>query len=1027
MAEPPKSKVELPWGTLLPLIAALAGILAQYRPLVSSRPPAPGEKSIEAVAEQDVDARLWQDPLLAAEKQFEEHEREESNLQKLPAPEVSHAHTPSSDALKKSIKRRTSGLEHTPHKQSKVQEPISPETSDQQKHSLDALKKLIKGEVSKLQANHHILLLSVMIDAGPYIEQGESRLRSRRAVLEGLSQSGFAPKDSEHIGFISTDWPLGHREGKLLIPWEECQAVDQPEKLSPPGIEAAFVLWLPASSFNPFPLTRFAALLNNLTDLPDRNGAAAKLKIVLIGPTNSDGLRNIVQEAVALYGNSNTDSRNLNGLSIISARASIPDEELLADPSQSSVDAVIAGAWPGVHFKRSVTPDDKVLRRLINELRLRDIQAGDKIVILTEWDSTYGRSLGKIFASLVPKTDIYSYQYLRGIDGRLPSDRIQTPNEQEQKQKSRNEQPEPKIEEATEGTNQSDFLRRLARKLKDEDRDARRNEKGRIRAIGLLGADIYDKLMILRALRPEFPEAIFFTNGYDAHFERREDWRDVRSLVIASPFGGKLPKELEVTETHVTPFRDSGQTSMYVATLLATQRLGETAVQKLTTNVRIFEIGRQGAYDLDNAEDRHWFRDWLKAYLNQLYLIGTAVTVIVLTIWIRYGIVPAQFPTRRTALNRWAPALCDTASWVVCGSVVIVLLVCFYAQGTNAGMEPLQFRSGISIWPTEILRLIALLLSIHFIVKAFVTLKLNERDISDRFCLNDPPSDNFWQNCCRGFTSWRKADKNWTKSKHGFSVQDAWHTLLYHSAFLPTVLRVSILVALYLMFRWLLQHLVLTGRLPFVPARGEMAFRASEHIYDAATISFTVLAFYVVDATQLHANFIRVFTKGLTNWQHAACLQGRGVLSDREVSRYNDVLFVAERTKVVAQLIWYPLIVLAILVVARSSFFANWTWPTISVVTYGLSALLAIGSAIFLRHVAEKLRKVAIEDLRLLRSADYQDALKRDAFSEVIDEIRKLKTGAFAPITDQPFIRAILLPGAALGLLSVAQWFFGFD
>ena len=31
----------------------------------------------------------------------------------------------------------------------------------------------------------------------------------------------------------------------------------------------------------------------------------------------------------------------------------------------------------------------------------------------------------------------------------------------------------------------------------------------RFRAVGLLGADIYDKMMILRALRPEFPAAVF--------------------------------------------------------------------------------------------------------------------------------------------------------------------------------------------------------------------------------------------------------------------------------------------------------------------------------------------------------------------------------------------------------------------------------------------------------------------------------------------------------------------------------------
>lgn len=81
------------------------------------------------------------------------------------------------------------------------------------------------------------------------------------------------------------------------------------------------------------------------------------------------------------------------------------------------------------------------------------------------------------------------------------------------------------------------FLRRLGRQLRDEDTRSWRAGEGGIRAIGLLGSDIFDKLMILRALRPEFPEAIFFTNNFDAHFERRDDWSDVRNLVVASPFG----------------------------------------------------------------------------------------------------------------------------------------------------------------------------------------------------------------------------------------------------------------------------------------------------------------------------------------------------------------------------------------------------------------------------------------------------------------------------------------------------------
>ena len=44
---------------------------------------------------------------------------------------------------------------------------------------------------------------------------------------------------------------------------------------------------------------------------------------------------------------------------------------------------------------------------------------------------------------------------------------------------------------------------------------------------------------------------------------------------------------------------------------------------------------------------------------------------------------------------------------------------------------------------------------------------------------------------------------------------------------------------------------------------------------------------------------------------------------------------------------------------------------------------------------------------------------------ELIAEIRDLKTGAFAPLSDQPFVQAVLFPGAGLGLLAVAQRLLG--
>ena len=136
MAESDKPKFDIPWATLLPLVAIVAGIIAQYKPLVSSRPAVPSEKSVPVIAEQDVDARLWQDPIAVAQKQ-------KSSL--------------TADILAGRIPR--SSLEN---------------------HETRTLVTLLNKRAS--QFPKHVLLLAVMLDAGPYSEQGELRLRTRQAV-----------------------------------------------------------------------------------------------------------------------------------------------------------------------------------------------------------------------------------------------------------------------------------------------------------------------------------------------------------------------------------------------------------------------------------------------------------------------------------------------------------------------------------------------------------------------------------------------------------------------------------------------------------------------------------------------------------------------------------------------------------------------------------------------------------------------------------------------------------------------------
>ena len=1110
MNEDEKRKFELPWGTLLPVIAALAGIVAQYKPLVSTRPAAPSEKPIQVTAEQDVDARLWQDPIAVAQKQ-------KAAL--------------TADILAGRVPRTRA-----------------------EQHDISSLVELLHKRATTIRGR--VLLLGVMIDAGPYSEQAELRLRARQAVLEGLSESGFVPMDGEHIGYVTTPWPIeterpvgvaeSIENAALLLPWEECEAMDDPARVFPPGTARVVVLWLPSANFSPDPLGRFAELVGILA-----KDSRDKIDVKLIGPANSTGLQSMIREARGEpLSDPNQDA--LDGVSIISPRATASDAMLLYDPSpppfeirlpnseislvektngaeetvfsewaifangsqaltkslpplklgtitltlecvpiektfheflslpaSMSVQVVIEGSVTprrrgGLHFLRTIATDDVVLRELIRELARRKISVKhrkkdgggvnhDHVVILSEWDTPYGRSLNTTFAAeasrrsvneiieerdkLVLNSDktvvrhpeseaieeedirlrrIHSYRYLRGIDGQLPGDPARE-NPHEQSQKNQLGQ-ETVAVEATEGLNQSDYLRRLARELKEKNTRWQQRDGTGIRAIGLLGSDLYDKLMILRALRPEFPEALFFTNNYDAHFERRDDLDDTRNLIIGSPFGGALPENY--TRQHIAPFRDNNQTSMYAGTLVATEKMEETVAAYLSWQPRIFEISRRGAYDLSpewyiegknlSQSNKTWFWDWLDSDHVELKLLLGAIFLALMVAWVSMSIANRALPGGGTTWRRLKRVVSSTAFWLVCGTPVIVFSVTAFAQSDCAAQEPLAFFSGISIWPSEMLRLIAFMLAIHFMIKAGIDLRANARELEERFCLEPLPPTRFcWRDLGLGFDLWRPRAKE-GEPEPEFSAQEAWHAYLRRNKFWPRFIRIGVLFTTYLVFSF--SVFTLFPR-PFIPARGEAAFHFDFAMLLLAAVGMMILSFYVVDAIQLNSNFIRMFAREVTKW-------GRGVaerchrsppLSEEELSAYHEIFFVAQRTQVIARLIWYPLIVLTLMVVARSSFFDRWTWPLSLVLIYALNATWALGSAILLRRAAEQLRDAAISNLQLLRVMSHAVEVKRAMFDELIDEIRGLRKGAFAPLTEQPFIRAIIFPSGGLGLLAVGQ------
>jgi hypothetical protein len=340
MADSDKPKFDIPWATLLPLAAVLAGLVAHYKPLVSKRPTVPNENTIPVIAAQDVDARLWQDPFSVAEKQ-----------------------------------------------KSLLDAQIVANKGSTESHNISALVELLSKRAMENPERERVLLLAVMVDAGPYSEQGESRLRARPAVLEALSESGFVPLDGEHIGFVTADWPpdedaSGARQIQrgLLLPWEECFATRNLACVYPQDTRRLILLWLPAASFNPNPLSRFANIINQLA-----RHVRANIDIKLIGPANSTGLQRMIRE-VQRESLRAEAKETLKNVSIISPLATASEDTLLFNPKPGGGGADVRPASPGekvrvflekevpgLTFIPTIATDEVILRELMAELARRHV------------------------------------------------------------------------------------------------------------------------------------------------------------------------------------------------------------------------------------------------------------------------------------------------------------------------------------------------------------------------------------------------------------------------------------------------------------------------------------------------------------------------------------------------------------------------------------------------------------------------------------------------------------------------------
>src|SRR3989442_8986463 len=211
MAENRDNNPLLSWPGMLGLTALVSSLFWLISPLRSSRPSDKPVHERTSIGDQDIEARLWQDPvgaILERRKEFKD-DSTTNDVQTRSEKDTRF----SVGEIARQIERRFTFL----------------------------------ADENRVPTN--ILILQVMIPGGPYVEDSGSRRRGRYSVVSALSVGGYVPWDADHIGYFNVPWLRGAElqrtanstipalsecidsQPSITVPFERCQ----PNELQPPA------------------------------------------------------------------------------------------------------------------------------------------------------------------------------------------------------------------------------------------------------------------------------------------------------------------------------------------------------------------------------------------------------------------------------------------------------------------------------------------------------------------------------------------------------------------------------------------------------------------------------------------------------------------------------------------------------------------------------------------------------------------------------------------------------------------------
>ena len=956
-----------------------------------------------------------------------------------------------------------------------------------------------------LAPQQEVVIMPVMVYGDSYSESVEKRRRRRYAVLSAMFMQGYRPEDAQTIDYFRKKDP----QNPYIVPYEWLRPntshygrKGNPGKTDNTDGPPVLLLWLDERRFSRNPLNELRKILTQVvgkTAAAGEHAANPVVQVTLIGPAGSTALREMVREAsrsldskhyfprewkFTIFSPVATASARLVIHGVESDIVELHSKKTCPDTGECKAErntyqgknlrslSLIEKAFRriGIEFFRTISSDKALMREMIEKefknRGIKDKENSDVIILVSEWDTFYGRSLPEAFTEVLENDrgrraaseevcplGVCRYVYMRGLDGEIPESKA--PENGASDRTGTQE-----LERAV-GVNRFDYLRRLAQRIKSDFFDIPET----VRAVGVLGSDVYDKLVVLQALRPSFPDALFFITDADARYLHPAEFEWTRGLVVLSGYDLTLaedqtslppaltsiwPRESNGTgesngtrelKLQLPPFRDSYQTSVFFTTRLAivlslkelgiskrerkrgtseheAERSEDEARRRETydglrrqlvdiATPRVFEVGRSmfvplGVKEQQDLRDQMW-SGWSNRKWTVMFPVATGLVLLC-------SFLSVQFNRR----FNWRV-------WLLLSCAILVPLLLTIAVHFKDGFdgEPLPITSGANMLPTLSGLFLALILMSFFFIRSQASLAKHGRRLVKEFELTD--------------------DKAWAQ----YLVPTGYFT--GHEVLSLPWLRRRLITpwravrSRYWMYGLTVLHLVFSVAL--VNALGDFSPPIRGHytrvIYHATVLlllsGFLALAYLFVDEVRKCRTLARRLISMPAPWgdqtfetfaqQRNIRLYASGCVRDG-LTRWIGVRLLAEKTLASENVIYYPFVVLLLIIVVHSGLFDNWRFVPSIILVLVTGVLVIAACILFLRFSVKQVRDSALTSMQMALARDLRDGAEREiqSLKLMIEDVRNERRGAFRPVFNDPIFKALLMPLGGYGSLYLIDY-----